>query len=203
MLVPGTVLLAGAGALWPGTNLASLLIPSTTGAALIHLVGAYAVGHVLQAIGNLAERWYWKPWGGMPTDWAFTRPRRGVFGKAVADCKQATEHSGEITDLNVWRQVLSSARAKVYSSGLAARVGVFNGSYGMFRGLCVAGLVFLASAWTSEQLATLRLMTTIYAVLLALTSLSLYRMHHFGLLYARELHANIAIVAKREQQVGD
>jgi hypothetical protein len=198
LIVPGVLIMIGGGALWPDSSIAEVLLPTTTGAALINIVTAYGVGHMIQAIANLLESLYWRRWKGMPTDWVINRPKHSLRSTAIEDAIRASGYKGEVKDLKTWRQVFGSARAKVYDAKKDGRVSIFNGSYSLFRSLTVCGLVFLASAWSSDHFHTWA-----YPVLIAITGLCMYRMHHFALLYARELHACIANVANEGDKRGD
>lgn len=194
LIVPGVLVLVGTGVLWPGSTVSGILLPTTTAAIVINLVSAYAVGHLVQAVANLLESLYWRSWGGMPTDWTITRPERAVRHSAKDDAIRASGFNGKIEDVKTWRSVLASARARVYDLKKDGRISIFNGSYSLFRGLSVCGLVFTASAWASEHF-----LLTLYPVLIAVTGLAIYRMHHFALLYARELHACIANIANEKE----
>ncbi len=74
IIVPGAVLLAGIGLLLDVGAINRFFSPEGIGNAVVYLVLAYVVGHLIAAIGNWFEVLFWKPWGGMPTDWPITRP---------------------------------------------------------------------------------------------------------------------------------
>jgi hypothetical protein len=128
----------------------------------------------------------------MPTDWIITRPKRAVRSTAIEEAAKAAGSTKKVEKLKDWHEVFHTARARVYDTGAASRVDIFNSSYSLFRGLVVCGIVFLAIAWASSHFDKF-----LYPVIVALTALALYRMHHFGLRYAIELHARIANLANR------
>ena len=86
----------------------------------------------------------------MPTDWAVSNPKKAVVPNAIDECAALIGHHGEVKDLRTWQAVLSRARAMVYSSKLSGRTHVFNGNYGMFRGLAVSVLLLMTFAWTAD-----------------------------------------------------
>ena len=193
LIVPGVLLQVGIGALWPKSAVSDILLPTSVAGALVNIVSAYAVGHLIQAVANIVESLYWSFWGGLPTDWIITRPKRAVRPGAVEDAIRVSRFKGKVMDVKEWHSILASARAKVYDSQKDNRISVFNGNYSLFRGICVCGLVFISSVWASAYS-----QPVLYAVLVVITGLSVYHMHHFAVLYARELHACIANIANEE-----
>lgn len=184
IVVPGAILLLAIGFLVDLGPAHRFFTPDGIGNAVVYLVLAYVAGHLLQAVGNWVEQVYWKVWKGMPTDWPVTRPSddNTQWRKAVEVV------CGEKCDGQVgkWQRMVRQARSKVYASDMATRVHFFNGNYGMFRGLLVVELVVTTFAWQSQY--------NLWIFYLALTVAALltgYRMHHFGVAYARELFANI------------
>lgn len=153
------------------------------------MILAYVLGHLVQAVGNAVEWVWWKTLGGMPSDWVRTCPSRllaesqlpaledsiarrlGIGGVSVAD----------ITAKN-WYAITRQIYADVAAAGRAGRVDVFNGNYGLNRGIAAALLVVLVAV----------LMRDLHSWKFALAVLggfllTLYRMHRFGQHYAREL----------------
>lgn len=186
IVVPGAVLLAATGYLIEAGLAESFLLPTGVGNAVAYLVFAYVVGHLLQALGNWFEYSYWRVWRGMPTDWPITRPDY----PDSPDWKKAIEsYSGEILkgkDIKKWHRLVGQARSTVYVTKRATRLHIFNGNYGMFRGLIVAELLLMTYAWQSDH------DLIVYGVLVLATILSAFRMHRFAINYARELFYNIA-----------
>lgn len=186
VIVPGVAFLFGLGVMLPESGVhAAILLPHDLGSATVHLVLAFALGHMLQVIGQLLHYFYWIDYGGLPTDWPMSRDhpelspdlRRLVVG--VAGEK-------DVRDLVSWRRAVSTARSLVTADGFAARLEVFHANYGMFRSICVAGLLLLCiSPWGQ-----LNLWAT-WSVLSAVMVVSLIGMHRFGVHYARELFSAI------------
>ena len=74
VVVPGVAFLFGLGVMLPDTEvLHTVLLPHDLGTATVHLVLAFALGHMLQVIGQLVHEYYWVDFGGLPTDWPFSR----------------------------------------------------------------------------------------------------------------------------------
>ena len=74
VIVPGVAFLFGLGAMLPTDYLFHVvLLPRDMGTATVHLFLAFALGHMLQVLGQLTHRLYWADFGGLPTDWPFTR----------------------------------------------------------------------------------------------------------------------------------
>jgi len=130
----------------------------------------------------------------MPTDWAVTRANKDVYPNAVEDVLKLTNHTQVGENPKEWRVLIAIIRSRIDASSFRRRVLVFNANYGMFRGLSVASIVLLAAGWTSEQP-----LEIVYAVLGAVGILSLYRMHHLGVIYARELYASVSNILNQER----
>ena len=72
VLVPGVLFLFGLGYFAPDQSaLKPLFLPENLGSTVVHVILAYAIGHLVQALGNLLENGYWYVQSGMPTDWPF------------------------------------------------------------------------------------------------------------------------------------
>ncbi len=196
IIVPGTVILVSAGLLFDLGTFDDLLLPTAFGSLGIHLVLAYVSGHLVQAIGNGIEWLYWLPWRGMPTDWPISRPKQDEFPKALDAICQLThqEHpSGSHKEQRKeWKRLVGQARSIIYATGRAGRLQVFNGNYGMFRGVLAAFAVTALFGWLSSELDSY----VLYPALVGLAILTGYRMHRFAKHYAKELFANAAELAK-------
>jgi len=85
-------------------------------------------------------------------------------------------------DSGQWYSITRQVYGFVSAAGRAQRIDIFNGNYGLCRGVAAALLVSLAivsvkdwANWRAELL------------LLGLAALAIYRMHRFGVRYGREL----------------
>jgi len=190
LIVPGSLLLFGLLIMEPG--LQSLFVnPSmTVGGLALFLVIAYAVGHLVAACGNLLEALVWAPVGGMPSNWIrHRRPRIlhenefvGLAGKLASRHQRSAPDLLELSSQE-WKAAFHLIYRDVLSSGSYGRVDVFNGNYGMSRGMAVACLLLAIVVvvrqppdWISWMLASL-----------GAGALFIVRMVRFGMHFAREV----------------
>jgi len=191
ILAPGAVAVYGLARIYPELGLIVRDEKVSFGELGLLLILAYVAGHLLQAFGNLIEWVWWKPCGGMPTDWVRTG-RRNILADAQRkvlpvkirellniECNDDLSRFSSKDWFSIRKQVYSAVRR----AGRAERVDIFNGSYGMFRGVAASLIVILVAAFNDLEQARWKL----YGVLLVLALLALIRMHRFGVHYAREL----------------
>ncbi|MBU2535778.1 MAG: hypothetical protein KKD83_06400 [Chloroflexi bacterium] len=187
VIVPGAILLVATGYLVDVGAAKEFLLPTGVGNAVAYLVLAYVTGHLLQALGNWFENIYWKVWRGMPTDWPITRPEY----VESEDWKKIIEsYFGELYktgETKEWHHIIGQVRSTIYAANRATRLHIFNGNYGMFRGLVTTELLLMVFAWQSHYN-----LVFVYGILGVTLILSVARMHRFAIRYARELFANIA-----------
>ena len=152
ILVPGVVSLMGVLLLFPDVFRPDFIKDFSVGGLGLFVVLAYVLGHLVQAIGNVVEAAWWKLWGGMPTDWVRTKPDRLLAPSQVAALgKLIRERLGleetEITNStrSQWYWLTCQIYAQVSNAGRASRIDVFNGNYGLNRGIA-AGLRPCSSA---------------------------------------------------------
>lgn len=188
ILAPGTVALVGAAFVFPAVagDLTSLIGP---GAIIIFLILAYVAGHLVQAVGNALEYTWRLATGGRPSDW----PRQGKAG--IISAEQAERLNKIINkDFHInakslaeigedtWRGLVREMYAAIAAHNRAQRIDVFNGNYGLNRGIAAALLVLaleiLLSNWHNWPSAALAILGTVIA---------LARMHRFSKYYAKEL----------------
>ncbi len=191
IILPGSMLLIATGILFDIGSIDFLLIPKSGGALGVHLLTAYVLGHLIQALGNGCESLYWKAWKGMPTDWPMTRPDKKTFPLAKDAVANFCGSSPDSLTVDKWPRLVAQARSTVYTSGRAPRMQFFNGTYGMFRGLIAAGIIIALFAWKSPLSPGI-----VYPTVVVIIGISIYRMHRSGIHYARELFANIAELAR-------
>ena len=85
-------------------------------------------------------------------------------------------------DKGQWYSITRQVYAAVSAAGRATRVDIFNGNYGLCRGIAAGFLALLV--WS--VIVNWRLWQ-VEVGLVILISLAIYRMHRFGVRYAREL----------------
>lgn len=152
----------------------------------LFLIVAFAVGHGVQAFGNLWEALLWRCFG-RPTD-AVLRPGAKLLTPAQLDAlaRCASEMEGrelvfrEISRTE-WRMVVMRAYSRVRAADAAQRVDAFNRTYGLLRALSVAFL--LLGVWLVGSRADVRLTLLVFIFGIALT----YRMFRVSVYYARAL----------------
>lgn len=184
VIVPGVVFLFGLGVMLPeGYVFHPVLMPKDMGTAAVHLFLAFALGHMLQVLGQYVHAYYWSDFGGFPTDWPFSRHHHEL-SPAVQQAVLAASGQSEAADLQDWRRAVATVRSLVTTEGFASRLETFHANYGMFRSTVVAGvLLLLVMPWCTLDL------WSICPVIVSGVVVSLLGMHRFGVHYARELFA--------------
>ncbi len=192
ILTPGVILLYAVSLTVPAVTPFMASAQLSVGDLGLFIVLAYVAGHLVQSLGNLVEWVFWKPFGGMPSNWVIAGRTPGYLNG-----QQVEALPGKVTEIlkwnlgkaladmteKEWRPVVGSIYAAVLAAGRSGRVDVFNGNYGMLRGvasgLLVAAVLCLVRQGGPQWWAA--------AAVGALTALALVRMFRFGRHYAREL----------------
>jgi hypothetical protein len=156
----------------------------------LFIVIAFILGHIIQGLGNVFEKRWWAMFGGMPSLWVRGQNNKllgpyqtGVFErKAIKALKlnpktKLSDYSDkDLYDLN--RRIYTYVSLKTKTT----RIDIFNGNYGLNRGIAV-GFLVIAIATTSSELQN----AGYGALFLACAVIATYRMHRFGITYAKEL----------------
>jgi hypothetical protein len=194
IIVPGSVLVLGFLWLFPEGHAFFAREGVTFGELGIFVIVAYAAGQLVQAIGNGVEWLWWKPWGGMPSGQVLT----GRYISADQHKRIIITVQSEMTSsVDVSKLTASDRQAlvrEIYSAvsgaGKATRVDIFNGNYGLMRGLAAAIIsILIAVALTAKGWG-------VAAGLATMLLLALQRMHRFGRLYAVELFIQFLALQK-------
>ena len=191
IVVPGTVVLVGGLLLViPSTFEIKTLQDVSIGGLGIGLILAYTAGHLVQSVGNLLEKVWWWTRGGMPTDWVRTEKHNLI---ADSQRKLLQGHIRKILTNNTfeinsslearhWYSITRQIYAILAANNHEARIDIFNGNYGLCRGIASSLLVLLfAVVFTNWQAWKVEL------ILVILFSMSIYRMNRFAVHYGREL----------------
>ena len=197
-IVPGLFLIVGIHVtLSNGWSLETLRELSVGGLGLLALL-AYAVGNLLQAIGNLIESLWWKVWDGWPTEWIWNDENRRILTQAQRD--KVFEKASRVLGVTVVdvkalkpserRAVVSHIYTLLSKSGRTGRIDSFNGTYGLLRGTATASVV-LSLLNILGQCARDRALLWGF-----IGAVALYRMHRFAQHYARELFLQFLEVAE-------
>lgn len=192
IIVPGAILTLGFLWLFPEGRVLFSKEGATFGELGLLIIAAYAAGQLIQGIGNWIEWAWWKMCGGFPS-------RRVLSGHLLSaeQHKRAIEalrNDGKITaDVSTHSPsecmaIVREVYSVVAAAGKTARIDVFNGNYGLLRGLVASFLVLLIVAFVLAK--------GIYVVgaLVLLLLLALQRMHRFGNHYALELFIQYLLV---------
>lgn len=190
VLIPGSLVLVSLLLCFPALASNQTLLQLSVGGFGVLLILAYALGHLVQSIGNAIESVWWKFWGGMPTDWLRHHPARLLSTVQVQalwsslPAKLGITPSGDLSTLSQgeWFAITRQIFAAVMSAGKATRVETFNGNYGLMRGIAAALLVSLPLVpfSPSAHCATVLMIAVAFGLAIA-------RMHRFAKHYAREL----------------
>jgi len=203
ILSPGAIAIFGISKLHPDLGLILSGEKLGLGDLGIFVILSYVAGHLLQAFGNVIERVWWFLWRGMPTDWIRSGQRELLAKTQLANlpiklkdilqinCDSGISGLGKRDWYSITRQIYSA----VQFSGRAERIDIFNGTYGMFRGIAASLLVIVAAALLELGGDHRKL----YCLLTVGIILSLLRMHRFGVHYARELFVQFLNTSKDDK----
>ena len=203
VLCPGAVVVFGLAKIYP--TLAPL-ISKECGASFgdlgFFVILSYVAGQLVQALGNIIEKLWWVCWGGLPSNWLRSKRERLLTKEQKDELRSKFEkltgtHINSMSSLKKkeWFVITRRMYAIVNHAGRAGRIDIFNGNYGMFRGIAAA-MIFLIIAslveigWQHPRL---------YIFLGAALVLSLLRMHRFGVHYARELFVQFLTTQKTDK----
>ena len=166
----------------------------------LFLISAYVVGQLLQGLGNLVEKIYWVG-RGIPSHWV---TRESIPFLHEQHAKRIGELFKKLTDLEIAdrkslrkkdsRNLTGSLFSVVKKEADTSRIDVFNGNYGLFRGLSTSFLILiLFNVGVGTSLPTKIILTI--CLLLALV-----RMERFAVHYARELyHLSFQILTSKSK----
>jgi hypothetical protein len=190
IVTPGAVFLFGMMFYIPGLRDLFAKDGVSVGGLGIFVIISYAIGHLLAALGNLIENMYWYLKGGMPSNWIVGPKPRLLTSTQIAKIETLTEARLGLTpppiaelDESTWSPIFRQIYSDVEKNGKSGRGDTFNGIYGLNRGLCAAGLALAVAILIqapAEWIVSLGL--------LGASLLCLYRMHRFGVHYAREIY---------------
>lgn len=156
----------------------------------IFVIISYASGHLLAALGNLIESIYWKMQGGMPSNWIVGSNPRLISPIQITKVETLTAARlgltlpplAELTTKS-WFPIFRQIYSDVERYGRPERGNTFNGNYGLNRGLCSASLALAVAIFILAPT-----QWSLSLGLLGVCLIYLYRMHRFGVHYAREIY---------------
>ena len=196
IVTPGAVFLFGLMFYIPALQLVLAKDGVSIGGLGIFIIISYATGHLLAALGNVIEALYWKLKGGMPSNWIVGPEPRLLSGSQITKIQSliaarlglALPPLSEVTAKS-WFPIFRQIYSDVERYGKPGRGDIFNGNYGLNRGLCAATLT-LALAIVIQAPSQWVISMGLMGVSLAY----LYRMHRFGLHYAREIYSQFLLL---------
>jgi hypothetical protein len=206
ILVPGALTLAILGLLLPGIPPTLQAVGSiSVGGLGIFVLLAYAAGHLIQGVGNIVESIFWKLQGGMPTEWIRSEPQKLLSGGQVGELSSrirplsriASDESSAELSSKEWIGITRQAYAMVQKAGRAGRIDVFNGNYGLMRGIS-AGLFVCLAVLPFSPIRSLGMA----GFLTACTVVALARMRRFGIHYGRELFTEFLLLDSTQKGMG-
>lgn len=203
VLLPGVTLLLGVYWLVPESRVFVLNSEITTGAFGLFVLIAYLSGHLLNAFGNFIELIGWGA-SGKPTHWITHEKSRFLGADGGKELILAIE---EITGRKIEdrtklsRTETNSIRGQLYArlqlESRTRRIDVFNGNYGMFRGISSA---FLAIAIYGLVSHGWKICAPEFYIPLLGAIVAGYRCYRFGIHYASEIFWQTLDSAQSRQQ---
>ena len=189
VVVPGAAFLFGLFFVAPEVKALFLHDGFSLGELGLFVMMSYVAGHLVAAVGNVLETVYWKPWGGMPSNWVVKPGERLVSEAQIVklDRMLASRLKLELPPVrgmtaSSWKHVFMQMTADVRRSKADERAEIFNGNYGMNRGIAAAILVVIVAGACLHPVAW---KPTVVAVGLMIAAM--FRMHRFGVHYARTM----------------
>jgi hypothetical protein len=187
IIMPGAIFISGLSHVIPEMQAYISTKDITLGTFGVFLILSYAGGHLVQTVGNLVENLMYCD--GLPSDWVRTNkgnllcnPQRDALEEQIAPKLRMNSFTFKSTDTKDWHSITRQMYAAVANAGKADRIHMFNGNYGLNRGLAAALLtvafVVIIADYRNWHYALGIFLAAVAAV---------YRMHRFARHYAREL----------------
>lgn len=190
IIMPGSVFLFGVMFYLPEFKDVFAKDGVSVGGLGIFVIISYATGHFLAAIGNGTEILYWRCKGGMPSNWIVGSEPRLLSLAQIAKVETLVAARldlviAPLAELTVksWSPIFRQIYSDVERHGKPERGDTFNGNYGLNRGLCAATIALAVSIVIQSMN-----QWPVSLVLLGVSCVYLYRMHRFGVHYAREIY---------------
>ncbi len=199
-VIPGATLILGLA--FAHHPLRDFLVSDKFGASHLglFLVVSYIAGQLVQGIGNLLEKLLWA-FRGMPSTWIRRAKPPYLSDAQIRRLREVLttllgHEIGPLQNLDKrsCRGITGQLYAKLEKEGRTQRIDIFNGNYGLFRGIASALLVVVAvmaikhGFWTQST-----------AIMAGVFVLALMRMHRFGVYYASEMYRQALNLAEQPQ----
>lgn len=165
---------------------------------------SYVVGHLIQGAGNILEEIYWLIWGGKPTDWVRSNKHKLVSDGQIQELdirlneNLKREKVSSIRELSPssWSSIINEMYGSIKSADLDKRAYIFNGNYGLMRGVSAAIIIILATLLIRDPE-----IWKVGILLLVGLILAIFRMHRFGCYYAREVITSFLNISQEKQKI--
>ena len=200
VIAPGIVLIFTSSLIWPEQLSQIKTFDLSLGSFGFALILAYVAGHILQSVGNLIEKVWWK-FSVYPSDSILDKECTIVNQQQKKQIEERLRKiypeflfSDQTNDS--WGPFFRQVHNEVSKAGNTARIDAFNGTYGMLRGVAVATFVsaivmIFVRGFCEWQL----ILVLIFAGIL-----SLIRMARFGRYYAREVFLEYIIMRNNKEE---
>lgn len=205
VLAPGTTFLVVISVIFPEIGELIQKQDITLGSLGLIVILSYVGGHIVQGVGDLLEKFYWYWWGGKPTDWVRTCRKEKIISlgqfnrleKCLSDILQS-EQVSSIGDLSrdSWQTITQEVYGLVKLKGMDSRAYIFNSNYSLMRGISAAVLLAIAMIWLRDGIIYNKYICILFCGLV----ISFYRMHRFGIHYARELFTSYLSLSQFPEQ---
>lgn len=182
LVIPSVVLLFSINYILTLRGSGTLFDFSKIGESIIFLCFSYALGHIVQGVGNYLERIIWKYYGGMPTKWLLkaNRFQKRLLDSNITD-KVKVKINADYAEINEDMDYGLLIYNKLFQKKLTERIDVFNGNYSLLRGLSVTFITLSVYLFTSYDY-------KLGLICLGCFFISLNRMIRFGEYYAKEIY---------------
>jgi hypothetical protein len=147
---------------------------------------SFTLGHLVQALGNLLEKVFWKVFGGWPTN-QILKPHQTLLssnqrGRLVEAVKQDFSLDFDLISENDWWKTVREIDIRLQGVAAFDKVKQHNQTYGFTRGLASSFLVLAGVAIAAHPHQWLPALLCLLASILAFI-----RMYRFGIHYGQGL----------------
>lgn len=140
----------------------------------------------------------------MPSDWIVGPEPRLLSSAQIIKVEALTTarlglNLPPFAELNreTWFPIFRQLYSDVEKHGKPGRGDTFNGIYGLNRGLCAAAIALALSIFIKDQV-----QWCISLGLIGVSLIYLYRMHRFGVHYAREIYNQFLLLPPEPKKTG-
>ena len=189
ILAPGSIVLIAAMFFFPQFGVILSKQNLSVGDLGIFVILAYVAGQLIQTVGNFLEMVIWKLFGGWPQTWLLKSRALALDSSQLERLRESVKNDFDFKiperDSHVfrksWLTISREIHVKLLRKKEGKRLEIFNGYYGLNRGVSAAFLsiaVFLTFREPHNPL---------YLIFFSLAGLAAYRMYRFSIHFSREL----------------